>query len=287
MRTRALSSVGVVVVGIVPAVLGGPVFAVLMASIGAIGYREFRRLCAPLSADPAPATGYAAVFAFAAAGFTGSGEAVLVAALATGVPFVAVLARSQGSTPVVAWSLAVAGSFYVGLPVYAAVALRTSPGDVDAAWLRSLAAAVADGDGAPRGLAWLLIVLFATWLGDTLAYFVGRRWGRRLLLPRVSPKKTVEGALGGLAGAALAGGLGVLVFGLGVPTVAGAAVGLVLGAVGQVGDLAESLLKRQAGVKDSGALIPGHGGVLDRIDGLLFALAIGWVVAPFVDRVAR
>jgi phosphatidate cytidylyltransferase len=287
---RALSSVGVVVVGLLPALVGGPVFALLMAGLGLVGYREFRRLCARLRVGSVPTTGYAAVVGFAAAGtLDGNGTlAVGVAALATGAPLVGLLVRTDGTSGAVGWALAVAGSLYLGLPVFAATALRSLAGDVDAPWLRHLAQAAAVGwPDRPRGLAWLLIVLLATWLGDTAAYLVGRSWGKRPLLPRVSPKKTVEGALGGLAGSALVGGIGVVVFGLGLPAPLGASVGFALGAVGQVGDLAESLLKRQAGVKDSGALIPGHGGMLDRVDALLFALTLGWMIAPLVDRVAR
>ena len=275
------------VVGIVPALLGGPYFAILLSALGVLGYREFLRLCAPLPADRVPVTGYAVVPAFAVAGLVDGPGAVGVAAVATGAPLVAVLLRSDGGASFTAWALAVAGSLYLGVPVYAGVALRMAHGNVDAPWFRSLSATVAIGNDAPRGLAWVLIVVLATWLGDTFAYLVGRAWGRQPLLPRVSPKKTIEGALGGLVGSGIVGGVGVSLFGLGLPAVAGVTVGLVLGAAGQVGDLAESLLKRQAGVKDSGALIPGHGGVLDRIDGLLFVLTIGWSVAGLVDWMTR
>lgn len=290
MGTRAASSLGIVVVGLLPAVVGGPVFALLMATLGLLGYREFRRLCAHLNVGSVPRTGYPAVVAFAVAGLLDGDPAiaVAVAAFATAAPLAGLLARADPTSGFVAWSLAVAGSLYLGLPVYAGTALRAMAGDVDASWLRQLADAAALGwEGAPRGLAWLLIAILATWLGDTTAYLVGRTWGKRPLWPRVSPKKTVEGAVGGLAGSAVAGGLGVAVFGVGVPVALGAAVGLALGAVGQLGDLAQSFLKRQAGVKDSGALIPGHGGILDRIDALLFALILGWVVVPLVDRLAR
>lgn len=290
MGRRALSSVGVVVVGLLPAVVGGPVFALLMATLGLVGYHEFRRLCGRLHVGSVPTTGYAAIVGFAVAGFLdgNAAAAVGVAVLATGVPLVGLLVRSDGTAGAVGWALAVAGSLYLGLPVFAATALRSMAGEVDAAWLADLARAAAFGrPETPRGLAWLLIALLATWFGDTAAYMVGGRWGRRPLLPRVSPKKTVEGALGGLAGSALVGGIGVVVFGLGVPAALGAVVGLALGAIGQVGDLAESFLKREAGVKDSGAFIPGHGGVLDRIDALLFALALGWMIVPLVDRMAR
>ncbi|KAF1686292.1 phosphatidate cytidylyltransferase [Pseudoxanthomonas broegbernensis] len=131
------------------------------------------------------------------------------------------------------------------------------------------------GGGDPRAHRWLLAALALVWAADSGAYFAGRRWGRRKLAPTISPNKTVEGALGGLtAGLAAAVGFGILA-GAGpgqLPALALAAVAAVLASI--VGDLVESLLKRQAGVKDSGDLIPGHGGVLDRIDGVLAALPV-------------
>ncbi len=292
MRIRAISSVAVVVIGLLPALLGGPVFALLMAALGSVGYHEFLGLTARIApVTRVPRTGYAVVLALALAALADSTSSVLVVAVvaaAIGAPLVDVLVREGSPTPFVGWALAAAGSLYLGVPVYAAVALRGSAGDVDAQWLESLASVGALGwDSAPRGLAWLLIVVLATWLGDTFAYLLGRSRGRHPLLPRVSPKKTVEGSIGGLAGSALAGGIGSAVFGLGVSAWVGAGVGLGLGLVGQLGDLSESLLKRQVGVKDSGALIPGHGGVLDRIDALLFALAVGWPLVDVIDRVGR
>lgn len=120
----------------------------------------------------------------------------------------------------------------------------------------------------------LLLLLVPVWAGDTAAMLVGRRWGRRKLAPRVSPGKTWEGALANVA-AALAGGL-LAAAATGAPPAAGLACGFASGTLGQAGDLFESWLKRRAGVKDSGSLLPGHGGVLDRIDALLFS---AWPVA--------
>jgi phosphatidate cytidylyltransferase len=142
--------------------------------------------------------------------------------------------------------------------------------------------------GMESGTAWLFVLFGVVWSCDTGAYFVGRAIGRRKLHPQVSPGKTVEGYLGGIVVAAIAGAaLGWLLLGLVVP------VGLIIGgstaAIAQGGDLAESLLKRAADRKDSGNLFPGHGGMLDRIDSLLFAAPIlaamaflfgGMVVAP-------
>lgn len=115
----------------------------------------------------------------------------------------------------------------------------------------------------------LLLALIPLWVGDSMAYFVGRAWGRHKLAPTVSPNKTVEGAAANLVGCLAASF--VLGTWLGVPTAASVAVGLSAGVFGQAGDLLQSRLKRSAGVKDSGSLLPGHGGVLDRMDSFLFS----------------
>ncbi|HLS83162.1 MAG TPA: phosphatidate cytidylyltransferase [Arenimonas sp.] len=127
----------------------------------------------------------------------------------------------------------------------------------------------------PQAHRWLLAALALVWAADSGAYFAGRRWGRRKLAPTISPNKTFEGALGGVvAGVVVALAFGSLA-GAGPATwLALALVALVAVLASIVGDLVESLLKRQAGVKDSGDLIPGHGGVLDRIDGVLAALPV-------------
>jgi phosphatidate cytidylyltransferase len=139
--------------------------------------------------------------------------------------------------------------------------------------------------GGPAGHRWLLLAIAMVWAADTGAYFVGRRFGRHKLAPRISPNKTIEGLGGGLlaglavalAGAPLAGAsLAQL------PAVA--LVALLAVATSVVGDLFESLLKRHIGVKDSGHLVPGHGGILDRLDGVLAALpafALGKAVLGF------
>lgn len=125
----------------------------------------------------------------------------------------------------------------------------------------------------PGGFHYAILLLATTWSTDTAAYFVGMNFGRRKLAPGLSPKKTVEGSLGGVAGSVLA----ALVVGLITPRMAFynyIFVGLLVGVVGQVGDLFESALKRQAGIKDSGTIIPGHGGVLDRFDSMLFTAPV-------------
>lgn len=126
------------------------------------------------------------------------------------------------------------------------------------------------------GPQWLFIALATAFLSDTLAYFAGRAFGKHKLYPEVSPKKTVEGGIGGLLGGALAmSGFGSLWLLPEVPIAHAIVIGLIGSALGQIGDLVESMVKRTYGVKDSGNILPGHGGLLDRTDALLF-------VAPLI-----
>jgi len=120
-----------------------------------------------------------------------------------------------------------------------------------------------------HGAEWIFFTLLVTFLGDTVAFYIGRRFGRRPFYPAVSPKKTIEGFWGGLLGSGLSAGL---VGGLLLPPAwfEAALLGIFLGIWGAAGDLFESMLKRSAGLKDSGTLLRGHGGILDRIDALLF-----------------
>jgi phosphatidate cytidylyltransferase len=140
----------------------------------------------------------------------------------------------------------------------------------------------------PAGLAmvWLeplavLLVLVLVWIADSAAYFVGRAWGRRKLAPTVSPGKTWEGVAGGLVGAVLYAIIIALFTDRGA-WLALVATAILLGMVSIVGDLFESAAKRQAGVKDSGTLLPGHGGILDRIDSATAALPLAALIWPIV-----
>jgi phosphatidate cytidylyltransferase len=137
----------------------------------------------------------------------------------------------------------------------------------------------------PAGREWVFLVLLIVMASDTAAYFTGISLGRRKLYPSVSPNKSVEGAVGGLAGSLAGAFIARLWF---LPTLTPAdclALGLGLGVLAQLGDLFESLLKRSFGVKDSGRLIPGHGGILDRLDSLLFVFPPAYYYAIlFVAR---
>ena len=131
----------------------------------------------------------------------------------------------------------------------------------------------------PAGEHWILLGLVAVFSGDIFAYFVGRAFGKRRLSPNVSPNKTVEGSFGGLAASIVLGtGYGVL-FLPGVPLWFLSLASAVVGVAGQAGDLFESLLKRAAGVKDSGALLPGHGGMFDRADAVISAGPVLYLLA--------
>lgn len=129
------------------------------------------------------------------------------------------------------------------------------------------------------GRTYILYLVLVTWAGDTGAFYVGSTMGKRLLCPSVSPRKTVEGSVGGLACSVLASGLAKFWFWEELGAVESVVMGCGLGIMGQVGDLCESMLKRGFGVKDTGALIPGHGGLLDRVDSLLFAGPVLYVAA--------
>lgn len=120
-----------------------------------------------------------------------------------------------------------------------------------------------------NGWIWLILMLVCTWANDTAAYLVGRRWGRRRLVPAVSPGKTVEGSIGGVLGSIMAA-FWVTLFYPGLPVGDMLILGALAGVAAQAGDLVESAIKRQACIKDAGSLIPGHGGILDRFDSMLF-----------------
>jgi phosphatidate cytidylyltransferase len=135
-------------------------------------------------------------------------------------------------------------------------------------------------DFAPTG-AWVLMTMVLSWGSDTAAYFVGRKFGKTKLAPRISPNKTIEGAAAGLTASVV----GAVIMSFFLPRIGVAdavALGVLGGAAGQAGDLLVSVLKRSSGVKDSGGILPGHGGILDRVDALVFTGSATWAYGHFL-----
>jgi phosphatidate cytidylyltransferase len=279
----------VVVVGMIPVLIGGPVFALLMIGLGIVGYREYLGLAArvnPSGIGSYAHVGYVIVVALGYSALVGRSATwlLLITVLAVLLPLVLLFPRPIMPGGFSGWSLACTGSLYLGLPIYAAVATRSSSGAIDATWLSEMAIRLAiEWEPAPRGLAWVLTVILSIWIGDSVALFTGRTLGKRKLAATISPNKSQEGAFGGLVASMAVGAICFQSFGLG-DWWTGLAAGAVIGLAGQIGDLAESVLKRHAGVKDSGSVIPGHGGILDRIDALLFAFPAGFLMAAGLER---
>lgn len=286
MAGELAKRVGVAIIGIPLGIfliyLGGWYLAALLAVIAAIGTLEFYRLARATGSDPFDSAGAAAsaVMVLSAASTSPvlaalrNWNAAIAMLLIFGV--LAIWKRWPNGKPSAAISSTIAGVLFVGGTLSYAIWLREWPAhkqfpllpppDISVAW---------------QGTALVAFPLLITWINDSLAYFVGRAIGKHKLIPRVSPGKTVEGGIAGLMGGIItAVVLGRLLLGPQLGIAASpflwALAGAVVAAAAQVGDLAESLLKREAGVKDSGTLLPGHGGVLDRFDALFFAIPVAY-----------
>jgi phosphatidate cytidylyltransferase len=240
-----------------------PLYLVGIAVIVALlAFREYADIAARAGATVSrPAAGMATALSCVAAGVPGLPVEVALVGTTLGLSAVVLAGAMAGKQSAAALHDAAASAFaplYLGLPLGMLAATRWTLG---------------------REAALLLILSVA--ISDTTQYYAGRLFGRHLLAPVVSPKKTIEGALGGFAGGVLA--LGVIGHWwlpyIALPWRVG--LGLTIVAVGIVGDLFESLLKRSVDVKDTSTLIPGHGGVLDRIDALLFAAPVFYVFVRY------
>jgi phosphatidate cytidylyltransferase len=236
---------------------GRTAFAVLVLGLGVVALHELYRLLAPV--HPIPLAGFAGMGALVLAATYGDQfQMVLVAAGAvvlTGA--LALVEPRRHATLAIAGTLL--GTFWIGLGLSHAVLLH----------------------GLDHGNSLLFDVLLATFIGDTAAYFGGRLWGMRPLAPRVSPGKTVEGLLSGF----LAGTLAFWFAGLYQDWLSGLdalAIGACVAAIAPLGDLFESMIKRDLEVKDSGRFFGEHGGVLDRLDAALFTVVVGYYVANAV-----
>lgn len=247
---RVLSAIVLAAITVGALWAGGWVFAALSAIAAVLILREWMAMSGPFAFRAAPW----ALMAFLAVTVIMARDEPLQS-LGFSALVAAALMLARVSEPRVAW-LSV-GVLYAGVPAVAAVALRGTETETFAS----------------TGAVAVIFVLAVVWATDTAAYFSGRLIGGPKLAPRFSPKKTWSGAIGGAAAGVVAGCIVAALanIGIGVTLVL---VALLLSVVGQVGDLAESAMKRHFGVKDSGVLIPGHGGIMDRVDGLVAALAV-------------
>jgi phosphatidate cytidylyltransferase len=176
----------------------------------------------------------------------------------------------------------------IAIPVLGPLVTLTRLGSIETAALRAMAMgfgplyvavpmtllALLRNDLGEDGASYVVMTLMFAWWGDTGGYFAGRFLGKHKLYPAVSPKKTVEGSIGGLGGSVLGALCAHFWFLPSIPLAHAVPLALVGGALGQAGDLGESLLKRSTGVKDSGQIVPGHGGILDRVDALLLTSSV-------------
>jgi phosphatidate cytidylyltransferase len=251
LRTRILSALVLAPIALAAIFLGGIVFTLLVVIVAAIAFWEWTAVTGAIE----PFWLRAACVACLAAGlFAVAWSRVEWAIILIGAPaLIALIAGSRLRAPF--WTGL--GLAYVAIPCSGFILLRGAE---------------------QNGLTAILYLLIVVWVTDIAAYLGGRALGGPKLWPRISPKKTWSGALSGLAAALVAGGVTVWLSGAG-----GAAAGVLLAAplsvASQAGDLLESALKRRFGIKDSGRIIPGHGGVLDRIDGLLAAASLAWLFA--------
>jgi phosphatidate cytidylyltransferase len=279
LTKRILFAVAAIPVVLAAVWFGGAALAGLLSVAAALAAWEYGRLAE--SAGQRPMTGWlvslAALLPLAAhAARLGLWvpPLSLVALLAPLLLAVSMWTRGTAGRPLEATATTLFGAWYTGGMLAFAYALRYHRFAI----------------GAVAGTLLLMLPVVLTWVNDSGAFFFGRRFGKRKLMPSVSPGKTVAGAVGAVATCLLGtwayfefllvpyASLGLSWAGLVIFAVA-------ISAAAQVGDLAESLLKRQAGVKDSSALIPGHGGVLDRLDSLFFTIPLGYVLLDWLLKV--
>ena len=267
MASRVISAiVGVpLVMGVVWA--GLPWLSLLAAALAYVGALEFYRMAERREARPAVSLGIAWALFFIASGHLGGWPTPWVALAGAIVTLSWHLLRRFISLPLFAkigagprsfndvledWSYTAAGAFYIGWTLSLALVLR----------------------GEAMGLEWVLLIPLGAFATDTGAFFTGTTLGRRPLAPHISPRKTWEGAIGGFLFGA--GVVVALAYWLELPISVwqGAVLGALVAVSAQLGDMVESMVKRASGVKDTGKLIPGHGGILDRLDSVVFVSVV-------------
>jgi len=269
LRTRALSALLLVPPLALALIIGVPAIAAVLVLVALLGGLEVFRL---LKAAGYPSmalfgTAFAVAIVLEAAVRPAGEKGVLLVAVGAVLAGVGAIGRQDPRDGLVAWFATVFGALYVGLIAFVLHVANTGPAIPDGAVLSPLSS----------GQGWILLLVLGVWSYDTGAYLVGRQVGRHKFMTHISPAKSIEGLAGGLVATTVVTSL--MLAALGQAWLGGLILGPIVGLAAQAGDLAESMIKRAAGAKDSGTLIPGHGGVLDRIDSFLFA---GPVVALYV-----
>ena len=269
LRTRALSALLLVPPLALALIIGVPAIAAVLVLVALLGGLEVFRLLKAAGYPSMALFGTAlAVAMVLEAAFRPAGEkGVLLVAVGAVLAGVGAIGRQDPRDGLVAWFATVFGALYVGLIAFVLHVANTGPAIPGGAVLSPLSS----------GQGWILLLVLGVWSYDTGAYLVGRQVGRHKFMTHISPAKSIEGLVGGLVATTVVTSL--MLAALGQAWLGGLVLGPILGLAAQAGDLAESMIKRAAGAKDSGTLIPGHGGVLDRIDSFLFA---GPVVALYV-----
>ena len=265
MRERAISAAVLVPVLLIVIAIGGPVLALAVTLVTAIAAVEVFRLLHGGGYAPFLALGTAfAVTIVLDAAFPEvlEGSGLLLGAIGIVLVAVASFIKADPRDGLQSWMATVFGAFYISLLSFIIRLGHAGPDIPPSAPLDFL--------GPERG--WILMLLLAVWAFDTGAFLVGRTIGRTKFIAHISPAKTVEGVAGGVVASTVV--VGALLWGLGQNPVHALLLGPLVALAAQAGDLAESVIKRAAGAKDSGTIIPGHGGVLDRVDSFIFAAPV-------------
>ena len=265
MRERAISAAVLVPVLLIGIAIGGPVLALAVTLVTAIAAVEVFRLLHGGGYAPFLALGTAfAVTIVLDAAFPEvlEGSGLLLGAIGIVLVAVASFIKADPRDGLQSWMATVFGAFYISLLSFI-IRLGHAGPDVPAS-------APLDFLGPERG--WILMLLLTVWAFDTGAFLVGRTFGRTKFIAHISPAKTVEGVAGGVVASTVV--VAALLWGLGQNPVHALLLGPLVALAAQAGDLAESVIKRAAGAKDSGTIIPGHGGVLDRVDSFIFAAPV-------------